>query len=227
MAKIVLSIDGKIVDQRFLDASRFTIGRDAGCDMIIDTPDTPDRQAVISTVVNDHFIENQGPEGSLLVNGKIFARHLLQNGDIVFLQRHRLKYLNTSSNNSNLDRTQLLTTEQINDLVSPAQETPLRLGVASASAQATRDRLARGRLVGIGGQYIDREIAIERLLIAVGTRGECVAVINRRLNGCYLSHVSGSGRTKLNGRPVGNEAVHLADGDVIEAGADKVVFYPA
>ena len=38
MAKVVLSLNGEIIDQRVLGASRLLLGRDAACDLVVDGP---------------------------------------------------------------------------------------------------------------------------------------------------------------------------------------------
>lgn len=225
MAKVVLSLDGTIMDQHFLGEGRLTIGRDSACDVVVPAPEVSLRQAAISAVVNDHFIEDMGSTNGTVVNGKSVGRHLLQNGDVVFLGPYRLRYLNTASAGRGLDRTQLLRPEAMDGVGAGAGEAALPLDVASAAAHAARARLAHGRIRGIEGQYAGCEISIERVLLPVGSRDSCAGVINRRPTGCYLAHVSGKGRVRVNGRPVGAEPVLLGDGDLVEAGADRLVFH--
>lgn len=228
MAKIVLSLDGTIMDQHFLGENALTIGRDSGCDLVVPAPEVSLRQAHISTVVNDHFIEDLGSTNGTVVNGKPVSRHLLQNGDVVFLGPYRLRYLNTASAGRGLDRTQLLRPQGLDVTHGGAArggEALLPLDMASAAAHAARARLAHGRIRGIEGQYAGSEISIERVLLPVGSRGSCMGVINRRPTGCYLVHVSGKVRVQVNGRPLGAEPVLLGDGDVVEAGTDKLEFH--
>ncbi|MFN3987399.1 MAG: FHA domain-containing protein [Rhodocyclaceae bacterium] len=224
MAKIVLSLDGKIVDQRFLDSARIVVGRDGDNDIVVPADEVSPRHAMISTMVLDHFVESLDAGQPVLVNGKPATRHLLQNGDVIFLGAYRLKYLNTTAAAAGLDRTQLLKPEIINEIAAAVPDAPIKLDGACAAAHAARERLARGRVSGVWGRYAGREVEIERVLLPVGTRGECLAVINRRPTGCFLTHVSGRQRAKVNGMTVGAEPVQLKDGDTIEADTDQLVF---
>lgn len=228
MAKVVLSLDGRIIDQRFLAEDALTIGRDATCDLVVSAPEVSQRHAAISTLVNDHFIEDLGSTNGTVVNGKPVSRHLLQSGDVVFLGAYRLKYLNTASAGRGLDRTQLLRPgfgEGMGTGHGQTAEAALPLDMASTTAHVARARLAHGRIRGIEGQYADRELSIERVLLPLGSRDICVGVINRRPTGCYLVHVSGERRVRVNARPVGADPVLLGEGDLVEAGADKLVFH--
>ncbi|MBI1907120.1 MAG: FHA domain-containing protein [Rhodocyclales bacterium] len=225
MAKIVLSRDGKIVDQRFLGDAPLVIGRDGGCDLTVNVPEVSLQQAAINTVVNDHILEDMNSPNGTLVNGKPVRRHLLQNGDVVFLGDYRLKYLNSSAARG-MDRTLLLDANQIEEIAELTNCGSFGLGLAAAVAHAARERFARGRLECMAGSAAGRQIEIERIIHPVGKRGDAFAVINRRPSGCFVTHVSGASRVRVNAQPLTDAAVPLTDGDVIEAGDEKYVFHP-
>ncbi len=228
MAKIVLSLDGRIIDQRFLSDEPIVIGRDAACDLVVPSAAVSQRHASISAVVNDHFIEDLGSTNGTVVNGRPVTRHLLQNGDVVFLGDYRLKYVSTATAGLGLDRTLLLDPDVAGGLGNAAavDARGLALDTASAAAHAARARLAQCSVRGIDGRYAGQDFDVERILLPVGQRGLGLAVINRRPTGCFLVHVGGTSRARINGRPVGDEPMLLVDGDVIEAGPDKLVFNP-
>lgn len=225
MAKIVLSRDGKIVDQRFLGDAVLVLGRDDACDLTVNAPEVSLQQATISTVVNDHILEDMDSPNGTLVNGKSVRRHLLQNGDVVFLGDYRLKYLNSSAARG-MDRTLLLDSNQIDEIAELTSCGSFGLGRAAAVAHTARERFARGRLECVAGPFAGQEIEMERILHAVGERGVSFAVINRRPSGCFLTHASGNTRACVNSQPLTQALVLLADGDVIEAGDEKYVFHP-
>ncbi len=225
MAKIVLSVNGRIVDQRFLGEGRVSIGRDPECTLVVAAPEIALRQAEIFTVINDHIIQNTGDGEGVMINGKTVDRHLLQNGDVVFLGAYRLKYLNAASTRVGFDRTQLLDAALVEEIAAVAAPAPIALDCASAAAHGARDRLAQGRVRGLAGSLAEREVDIERVLMPLGTRGSCLGVINRRPTGCFFTQVEGRERARINGNPVGTQPVRLADGDVIQAGGERVSFH--
>jgi len=57
-----------------------------------------------------------------------------------------------------------------------------------------------------------------------GQPGEQVAVITRRPQGYFITHVEGRRRARVNGRVVGAEAVALAHADRIEVGGEELEF---
>ena len=52
--------------------------------------------------------------------------------------------------------------------------------------------------------------------------GVAVAAVTRRLHGYVVAPIDGG--TALNGEPLGNEAVALQDGDVLELGGTRMQF---
>ncbi len=226
MAKVVLSLNGEIIDQRVLGASRLLLGRDAACDLVVDSPHISQRHAVITTAVHDHFIEDLQSTNGTVVNGRVVDRHLLQNGDVVFLGDYRLKYLNAASAGLGFDRTQLLETGLALGLESVAAPAGAGLDMASVAARAARARLARGLVAyasADGTTESPREI--ERLLLPLREGERCIAVINRRPNGCFLTRVHDKANLRLNQQRLGNAPALLGEGDRIEAGGRTLIFH--
>jgi len=225
MAKIVLSLDGEIVEQRVVKEERLTLGRNADCDLVIDSNKVSGRHAEIITVVNDHFLEDLGSTNGTLVNGKRITRHLLENNDVIFIGPYRIKYM-TAAANVGFDRTQIIS--QVKPNVSPAntQVVPAALDSAAASTRATRSRFPKGKLIVVGGSKAGSEIAVDGVLVPVGRQGRALGVVNRRPLGCFLCQVSGR-PLRLNGKPLGTDPVLLKSGDEIVADEQKLVFQSA
>ncbi|MCB1888353.1 MAG: FHA domain-containing protein [Rhodocyclaceae bacterium] len=226
MAKIVLSHDGEIIEQRVLPESRLTIGRSADCDLSIDSGEISGEHAAIITVVNDHFLEDLGSTNGTLVNGKRITRHLLENNDVIFLGSYRIKYMNVASSGVGFDRTQIIA--PVRPQVSPAntQVVPAALDSAAASTKATRSRFPKGRLVVVEGPRAGSEVAIDGVLVPVGHEGKSLGVINRRPLGLFLTQVSGK-PVRVNTRPLGADPVQLKNGDEIIAGDERALFKSA
>ncbi|MCB1909292.1 MAG: FHA domain-containing protein [Rhodocyclaceae bacterium] len=223
MAKIVVSLDGHIIEQRVVKEELLMLGRNADCDMVMDDGEVSGRHASITTVVNDHFLEDLSSTNGTLVNGRRITRHLLEHNDVIFIGPYRIKYMNAASAGVGFDRTQII--RPLEPRVSPAntQVVAAELDSAAASTRATRARFPKGKLVITSGSSAGSERLIDGLLLPVGREGRALGVINRRPLGCFLTQVSG--RTLvLNGKPLGRDPVQLNDGDEIVVGRDKLVF---
>ena len=75
------------------------------------------------------------------------------------------------------------------------------------------------------GTHAGRGIDLVKPLNTIGRPGEQVAVITRRANGYFITHVEGETLPAINGREVHAGAVQLHDHDVVELGGVKLEFY--
>ena len=223
MAKIVLSLDGEIIEQRVVSEQRLLVGRNPDCDLVVDAGEVSGRHAAIITVVNDHFLEDLASTNGTLVNGKRITRHLLENNDVVFLGPYRLKYLNAASAGVGFDRTQIIAAVKPMGAAADTRVVYAELDSAAASTRATRSRFPKGRVLGVAGPRAGSQLDLDRVLLPVGHEGDSLAVINRRPLGCYLTQVSGR-PARHNGKPLGADPVLLKDGDEIEAGSERLIF---
>lgn len=223
MAKIVVSLDGQIIEQRVVKEDQVVLGRNADCDLVMDDGEVSGRHASIMTVVNDHFLEDLSSTNGTLVNGRRVTRHLLEHNDVVFIGPYRIKYMNAASVGVGFDRTQII--RPLEPRVSPAntQVVAAELDSAAASTRATRARFPKGKLVATTGPSAGNERLIDGVLQPVGREGRALGVINRRPLGCFLTQVSGRPLI-VNGKPLGSDPVQLNDGDEIVVGQDKMIF---
>ena len=74
----------------------------------------------------------------------------------------------------------------------------------------------KGRVRVIAGPRAGETIALDRVIATFGKPGEELAVITRRPQGYFLTHVEGRRVPRVNARSIGMEARALRHGDVIE-----------
>ena len=109
MAKLVLSKDGTIVHQCFLEQARVTIGREAGNGIVVDDPLVSRAHAAITAVGNDYILEDLQSVNGTLVNGAPVQRRILQHGDVIALGAFNLRYVDSkASSDIDLERTMLI-----------------------------------------------------------------------------------------------------------------------
>jgi len=224
MAKLVLSRSGSVVFQCFLDAGRVGMGRDAANQVVIDEPSVSAEHAAIIAVGKDHILEDLNTVHGTLVNGKAVRRHILQHGDIMQFGLHDLRYLNPrATDEAALDRTILIPgikarPAESGDGGAPGEEQRL------PSARSTRVRFPAGRIRITAGKRAGRTIALDRVVAIVGKPGDAMAVLTRRPQGFFLTHVEGRRFPRVNRQTLGKEAHLLRSGDVIEVADEQLEF---
>ncbi len=93
MAKLILSMDGQVLQEIPLSKERITIGRKAHNDVQIDNLAVSGEHAVVVSIMDDAFLEDLGSTNGTMVNGKTVKKHFLQDNDVVELGKYKLKYV--------------------------------------------------------------------------------------------------------------------------------------
>ena len=208
MAKLVLSVDGVTLREVPLSKERMTLGRKPQNDIVIDNIAVSAEHAVIVTLFNDSFLEDLGSTNGTFVNGQPVKKHFLQNGDTIELGKYRLKFIadaDMAVQSYRQSLASLAETSSMQPLPSPNNETPAVI------------RLLSGAAVG-------RELKLTKALTTLGRPGVQVAVITRRPQGYYITHVQGIQFPVVNGNTLGAEAHPLKDRDVFELSGMKMEF---
>jgi pSer/pThr/pTyr-binding forkhead associated (FHA) protein len=230
MAKLVLSMDGLVLKEIPLTRERTSIGRKPHNDIQIDNLAISGEHAVIVTVLNDSFLEDLNSTNGTYVNGQPIKKHFLQNNDVVELGKYRIKYLTeplVSNPATEYEKTVILTPE---DLRRPAGEAPAPAQKTDAVATeptlpASVKALPVGVLQILNGANAGRELILSKTLTTLGKPGGQVAVITRRPQGYYITHVEGEQFPVLNGRTLDTQAHPLTDHDVIQLAGVKMEFF--
>ncbi len=223
MAKLVLSSDGTVLNSYFIEREPMTIGRGADNDVVIDDPGVAGRHAVIITVGEDQIIEDMGSPAGTFVNGARIARQILQHRDIVEFGAFNLCYLNSrAAAQPDFDRTMIIAAlpRQVGNA---APATPPANDAAPA-ARAVKVRFPSGRILRQVSSGTPEVVELNRVVTLVGTAGKQLAVITRRPQGYFVTHVEGRRHAHLNRRPIGDGPHALCHGDVIEVVGERFEF---
>ena len=92
-AKLILSMDGAVLQECVLDKERITIGRKPHNDVVIDNLAVSGEHAAIVTILNDSFLEDLDSTNGVMVNEVSVKKHFLQNNDVIEIGKYKLKYL--------------------------------------------------------------------------------------------------------------------------------------
>jgi len=224
MAKLVLSTEGTVVFQCFLDKERLQIGRLPTNQVVIDDPRVGAAHAAIVPVGNDHILENLHNVTGTFVNGARVDRHILQHGDVIEFGPYNLRYLNPRvSMETSLDRTMIITGLKPQTVLAPDDARPTPESLRVPTARPTRSHATNGRIVMRAGPRARNTIELDQVVMPVGVAG-ALAVITRRPHGFFITHVEGERMPKMNGRRIDREARQLRDGDDIEVGGETMRF---
>ena len=97
MAKLILSLDGSVLNEILLAKERTTIGRRPHNDIQIDNLAVSGEHAAIVSVANDCILEDLGSTNGTLVNGAPVKKHILRDNDVIELGKFKLKFVRTGA----------------------------------------------------------------------------------------------------------------------------------
>lgn len=255
MAKLILSMDGLVLKEITLTKERTTIGRKPHNDIQIDNLAVSGEHAVIVTILSDSFLEDLGSTNGTLVNGQPIKKHFLQNNDVVELGKYKLKYLNeapkAAGGAADFEKTMVMrpgsappprmapaapvgTGTVVPGAAAPAPSPTIAPAPAAATvapvaapvaASAAGGAVAQGAIQLLSGPNAGKELVLTKALTTLGKPGVQVAVITRRPQGYFITHVEGATFPVVNGKPLDAQAHPLADHDVVEIAGTKMEFF--
>jgi len=254
MAKLILSMDGLVLKEINLTKERTTIGRKPHNDIQIDNLAVSGEHAVIVTILQDSFLEDLGSTNGTVVNGQPVKKHFLQSNDVIELGKYKLKYVSEvqpgQAKAADFEKTMVLRPGAAKAVASgfvppPAAQAPTA-PAAPASAKTFGDTTTNpgapmappaavakpaastqrtGALQLLSGPNAGKELELTKPLTTLGKPGVQVAVITRRPQGFFITHVEGASFPVVNGKPLDAQAHALHDHDVIELAGVKMEFF--
>ena len=225
MAKLILSMDGLVLKEIALTKERMSIGRKASNDIQIDNLAISGEHAAVVTILNDSFLEDLNSTNGTLVNGQPAKKHFLKNGDVVELGKYKLKYVAEqaqSVESADFEKTMVLrpNVQRPQPVASePSASPPIAPMAPVAPAPAV------GAIQILNGASAGRELELVKTLTTLGKPGVQVAVIAKRPQGYFITHVEGAQFPMLNGRAIDSQAQALKDHDVVEIAGIKMEFF--
>lgn len=241
MAKLVLSLNGVVQGEYQLNKERLTIGRKPDNDIRIDNLAVSGKHALVITILDDSFLEDLGSTNGTYVNGKLIKKHALKNGDVVSIGKHELKYVNehATADDDDFEKTMIIRPGSASAAVAAAKaaeaaearsaDAPAPGGAPHPASPPASGGLPLGRLIVLNGPIAGKELELTKALVTLGKPGVQVAVISRRPQGYFLTHIEGgSGGAQrypiVNGEEIGPHAYSLKNNDVIELAGIKMEF---
>jgi pSer/pThr/pTyr-binding forkhead associated (FHA) protein len=253
MARLILSLDGQVMAEYNMNKERYTIGRLPDNDIRIDNPAVSGHHSLIINILNDSFLEDLNSTNGTYVNGKLIKKHALQDGDVVTVGHHQLRFIDAQGANAEPDefeKTMIITpgsavaaaAAKKASTIAPA---PVAIPMPQSSAKPAGaantlirnnppnvngepTALPKAKLQVLSGAFAGRELELNKALTTLGRPGVQVAAITRRADGFFIVHVD-SGKPNdypsVNGSGIGEQARKLQDNDVILLAGVKMGFF--
>ena len=237
MPKLILSMDGLVLKEISLDKERISIGRKPHNDIQIDNLAISGQHALITTILNDAFLEDLNSTNGTYVNGQPVKKHVLQSNDVIELGKYRLKYIVDPVGAQALSPSDFVDTKALEPVVTPPETdfTVSRAGSGAARTQVLPPEVRRppealgsnqvGVIQVLSGPNAGRELVLTKALTTLGKPGQQVAVITRRPHGYFMTHVEGPTFPQVNGKALGAQARLLEEHDIIELAGVKMEFF--
>ncbi len=253
MAKLILSMDGLVLKEIQLTKERTTIGRKPHNDIQIDNLAVSGEHAVLVTILADSFLEDLGSTNGTMVNGQPVKKHFMQNNDVIELGKYKLKYVADAAPagaaKADFEKTMILRPGAMRPAPAPAAAPAAPAAAAPAGAPAAAPAAPKpsdtqinsapvampapppapaqkmGMLQILSGASAGRELELTKPLTTLGKPGVQVAVLTRRPQGYFVTHVEGANQPSVNGKSIGTAPHALKDHDLIELAGVKMEFF--
>lgn len=244
MARLILSLDGQVLAEYNMSKERYTVGRLPDNDIRIDNPTVSGHHSLVINILNDSFLEDLNSTNGTYVNGRLIKKHALQNGDVVTVGRHQLRFVDGAADEEDEFASTMVIERQAGGVEALAKAAAVSAAslnggsgpapVAPSPAAARPDPAVRPLAVAkvqvLNGTFAGREIALNKALTTLGRPGVQVVAITRRADGYHLVQVEnqpGNPPPRLNGQDLGPQARKLSDNDVVEIIGIKMGFFLA
>ncbi|MDH4021727.1 MAG: FHA domain-containing protein [Gammaproteobacteria bacterium] len=237
MARLILSLDGQVLAEYNMSKERYTVGRLQDNDIRIENPTVSGHHSLIINILNDSFLEDLNSTNGTYVNGRLIKKHALQNGDVVTVGRHQLRFVDVIADEEDEFANTMVIERQAGgvEALAKAEAKSAELnsnGAAPsrpASGEPSTRPLAVAKVQVLNGSFAGREITLNKALTTLGRPGIQVVAITRRADGYHVVQVESTSESqpKLNGQVLGAQARKLADNDVIEIIGIKMGFFLA
>jgi len=96
---------------------------------------------------------------------------------------------------------------------------------AAAAPAAPKSAQPLGAIQLLSGGNAGKELELSKPLTTLGKPGVQVAVLTRRPQGYFITHVEGAQRPTVNGQPIGSAPHALKDHDLVEIAGIKMEFF--
>jgi pSer/pThr/pTyr-binding forkhead associated (FHA) protein len=222
--ELVFLAGGESVDKKIINKSRFLIGRNQDCDLMIHDTIASREHAIIRETQGKFVLEDLKSRNGTLVNGKKISSIALADGDEVQIGDCRIMFVEKNPEPSSKEKTDL---ERLDTTVMKLDEALLQQAVAAMSSPDAKVNgtpelgleLVQGKSVGTRFPLKDKTV-IGRSKADINTNDPKTsrhhAAIERREDGFYFIDLKSTNGSFINEQEVRTR--RLTVGDLIKIG---------
>ena len=219
MSKLTLSFKNKVLKIFPLQHGTMEIGSNPLCPIHIDSLAVEDKHARIETTGNESVLYDSGSKDGTFINQQRIKEHKLKDGDMIRVGKHTLTY-KYEEVVSYIDSNESSTSIDVHPIADAQDETP-----PSAEAGGKIQHGQKGWLQILNGQNLGKTLSLNKSMTNIGKPGVATAVITRRQDGYFISHLEGKRSPKVSGEPIHDRSIKLIDGATITIGNIDMQFY--
>lgn len=211
MSKLTLAFKGKVLKVHYIKPGELLIGSDPACHIHIDSLAVQPQHARITTAKHKSVIQDlSGDDSGTFINEKrLEGEQQLKHDDEIRVGKHTL----------------LFTTDPVDEMSEeyelPEPVDPSQSGESKLISKTTPKN---AWLQILNGANVGKTISLNRNLTNLGKAGVQTAVIARRGDGYFLSHLEGKVPPTVDGDSIGDQSRKLEDGNTIQIGNVKMQF---
>ncbi len=241
MAKLICTLDNRVIGEYALNKERITIGRRHNNDIVIDNLSVSGLHAFVITIGKDSFLEDANSTNGTLVNLKPIKKHVLDDKDVIEIGRHHFLYrqqhqetANETPSQAEVEQAGTTPLEQ-----SPHTQPPSLKSVIQRSRQmkvddhflpetdakaipAAHNQVAKLHI--LSGTNSGQTLTLDKTLTTLGKSGTQLVVITKRPNGYFLTQIEGKAKPHINGTPLNALSYSLKHRDMVEMSDIKMEF---
>jgi pSer/pThr/pTyr-binding forkhead associated (FHA) protein len=217
VSKLTLSFKGRVLRVYPLQQGATYIGSDPACPIHIDSLAVEPKHARIEVHGQDAILFDLNTNEGTFVNQEKITEHKLKDNELIRIGKHTLLY--SYEEVSQLDANESSTSIDIHPVMEKLTEQH------AESAGHDENNQKQGWLQILNGQNLGKTLNLNRSMTNLGKPGVATAVITRRHDGYFISHLEGKKTPLVGNNPIGEHSVKLEDGDTITIGNIKMQFY--
>jgi len=219
MGKLLVSLDGVVLQEVQITKDTTTLGRRPYNDIVIDHLTVSGEHALVHMVGQTVYIEDLNSTNGTYINGKATRKQQLSPLDTVEIARYKIRYL-------------LDTDDPASEWVAQGGDAADPNGPPSSPTTFYAAPALPGELDSVGGASIKvlsgaaagRAVVLTKGITTIGKPGVLVVSITKQPEGYVLAHAEGAPQPCINGVPLQGKTASLSHGDLIELDGTQVQF---